>query len=733
MSNLENTKKFYTLNTGDKIPAVGLGTWQSKPNEVREAVKNALLKGYRHIDTALAYGNEAEVGQGIRDSGVPRSEIWITTKLDNTWHHRVTEGIDSSLKDLGVDYVDLYLVHWPSSTDPNDKSKHLPDWNFIKTWQEMQKLPATGKVRNIGVSNFGIKNLEILLNDPSTKIVPAVNQIELHPNNPSPKLVAYNTSKGIHSTGYSCLGSTNSPLYKDPTLLQLAEKKGKTPQQVLLVWGLQKGWSVIPKSVSKSRIDANFELDGWSLTGEEVNQLDNLKDRFKVCGDAWLPIKVFFGDDEFAYAKAYKAIRANLPEPSQQISLRLQPAYLRITPKQPINRAAAIRQARSRHFSTSAAGSFASYFQAAVKPDRAAYRSSRIAAGISRFTSRAPFASTLRPNLTGGTLGRTAGGYVIGAGRVGGARYFSHGPAAPAQVINNVSVGVRAFFLSGQKARFDGIDPVTGNKKFKAVTVLQDETERKMTSIPCTSPGSFIDFQISPTITAFGLQKTFASADTESETLNSEGLLDVLSADFARALKGLVAILNDLKRLATLGDLPIVLHDRSTIRVRFPGCDAETVERLCDEVGVQRGRIMQDADFDLRTGAELALLFPFAPSISPSSDTDDLFFRTEVNPLQRPDELDWQAMMSGVGTQMSPESQRRPSNELSFDDMTMFRSNPWAKSPSGYSSINVSELGDRAFFPDVLSHGIPESTSEYEGFEGIRKFIAECDQAAARG
>ncbi|KAJ5527732.1 Conserved aldo-keto oxidoreductase NADPH-dependent [Penicillium frequentans] len=297
MSN-QHTKKTYTLNTGDKIPAIGLGTWQSKPNEVRVAVKDALLKGYRHIDTALAYGNEAEVGAGIKDSGVPREEIWLTTKLDNPWHHRVEEGIASSLKDLGVDYVDLYLVHWPSSTDPNDLKKHLPDWDFIKTWQEMQKLPATGKVRNIGVSNFGIKNLEKLLNHPTTKIVPAVNQIELHPNNPSPKLVAYNTSKGIHSTGYSCLGSTNSPLYKDPTLLKIAENKGKTPQQVLLVWGIQKGWSVIPKSVSKSRIEGNYEIDGWTLTDEEINQLDNLKDRFKVCGDDWLPIKVFFGDDE---------------------------------------------------------------------------------------------------------------------------------------------------------------------------------------------------------------------------------------------------------------------------------------------------------------------------------------------------------------------------------------------------------------------------------------------------
>jgi len=295
---MEVTKKTFTLNTGAKIPALGLGTWQSRPNEVTEAVKIALQKGYRHIDTALAYGNEAEVGKGIKESGVPRSEIWLTTKLDNTWHHRVTEGIESSLKDLGTDYVDLYLMHWPSSTDPEDTSKHLPDWDFIKTWQELQKLPATGKVRNIGVSNFGIKNLEKLLNDPSCKTVPAVNQIELHPNCPSPKLVQFCKEKGIHCTGYSCLGSTNSPLYKDATLLKMAEKKGKTPQQVLLAWGIQKGWSVIPKSVSRERIEKNFELDGWELSSQEVHELDNLPDRFKVCGDGWLPVKVFFGDDE---------------------------------------------------------------------------------------------------------------------------------------------------------------------------------------------------------------------------------------------------------------------------------------------------------------------------------------------------------------------------------------------------------------------------------------------------
>ncbi|KAF2761927.1 Aldo/keto reductase [Pseudovirgaria hyperparasitica] len=298
-SNLQHTKSTVKLNTGASMPMVGLGTWQSKPNEVRDAVKVALQKGYRHIDTALAYGNEAEVGQGIKDSGVPREEIWITTKLNNTWHHIVPEAIDSSLKSLGVEYVDLYLMHWPSSTDPNDTKKHLPDWNFVKTWNEMQKIP-TSKARNIGVSNFSITHLEQVFADPGFKTTPAVNQIELHPNNPSPKLLSYLSSRGIHATAYSCLGSTDSPLYKNATLKAIAEEKGKTVQQVLLMWGLQRGTSVIPKSVTKERIEANFELDGWELSEQEMEKISAMPERFKVCGDAWLPegVKVFLGEDE---------------------------------------------------------------------------------------------------------------------------------------------------------------------------------------------------------------------------------------------------------------------------------------------------------------------------------------------------------------------------------------------------------------------------------------------------
>lgn len=323
----------------------------------------------------------------------------------------------------------------------------------------------------------------------------------------------------------------------------------------------------------------------------------------------------------------------------------------------------------------------------------------------------------------------------MGAGRIGGARYFSHGPAAPAQVINNVSTGVRAFFLSGQKVRFDGIDPLTGNKRYKTVSALQDQAERQMDAIPRTAPGSFIDFQISPTVTAFGalagFQKSASANGFGSETLNTEGLLDMLSVDFARALKDLAAVLNDLKRLAALGDLPILLHDRSTIRVRFPGCDADTVERLCDEVGVQRGRIVQDEDFDIRTGADLALLFPFAPSIPDSADIGYLFEK-EPPQSQAPDALDWQGMMSESKTASLEERLQDSGHRISFEDSEIFGKNPWTSSPSGYSSINISDLGDRAFFPEISSAGVPDSASEYEGVQGIQRFLAECDQAQRR-
>lgn len=287
-----------------------------------------------------------------------------------------------------------------------------------------------------------------------------------------------------------------------------------------------------------------------------------------------------------------------------------------------------------------------------------------------------------------------------------------------------MSAGVRAFFLSGQKIRFDGIDQISGNKRYKAVSKTQDQAERQMTAIPRIAPGSQIDFQIAPTITAIGAmsapQKSASVGAVEPETLNSEGLLDMLSVDFARALKDLSAVLNDLKRLAALGDLPIELQGRSTIRVRFPGCDAEMVERLCDEVGVQRGRIIQDEDFDLRAGTDLALRFPFAPSVPASRETD-YFYRDE--PSQVPEQVDWMGMMS---SENKTPSSSRSSQAFFLEDVD---TNPWkSPPPSEFSSINISDLGDRAFFAEFSSAGISESTSRYESASGINRFIAECDQ-----
>ncbi|KAI5449689.1 hypothetical protein NCC49_004150 [Naganishia albida] len=298
MSATQWTKLTFKLNTGREIPAIGLGTWQSKPNEVRNAVKAALLAGYKHIDTAQAYGNEAEVGDGIQDAGVPRESFFLTTKIDNMNHKHVAQTMDESLKKLKTDYVDLVLMHWPVSIDPVDSENQTivyKDWKFTDTWKEMEKLVDAGKARAIGVSNFGIRNLETLLQ--SAKIVPAVNQIELHPCSPSTKLVDFCKSKGIHVTAYSCLGSTDSPLAHNKTLEEVAKAHGKTPQQVLLVWGLKRGTSVIPKSVTESRIKGNFDLDGLDLTDAEMEKLNNIQERFKVCNE-WLPEKIFSSEKE---------------------------------------------------------------------------------------------------------------------------------------------------------------------------------------------------------------------------------------------------------------------------------------------------------------------------------------------------------------------------------------------------------------------------------------------------
>jgi len=336
----------------------------------------------------------------------------------------------------------------------------------------------------------------------------------------------------------------------------------------------------------------------------------------------------------------------------------------------------------------------------AVRYDRSAFPKSSIGNAVNRLTTRAPFASTLRPNLTGGALPRTAGGYTIGGGHTGGARYFSHTPAAPAQVVNNVSAAVRAFWLSGHKAQFDGMTP-NGNKRYRAITSLQEEIGRKMQSMSKLAPGSFIDFRVNPTITALsplGAAFPFASAmKQEPPTLNTEGFLDVLSVDFARALKELSAVMNDLKRLSLLGDLPITLENQSTLRVRFPGCDAETVERLCNEVGVKRGTIHQDPDFDAKYGGHMALMFPFAS--------------TSVHTLSSPGG----SLRSEIGHDLE-----------NFNDL---EDNPWLSSPEGYETMEDFSETESMYFK---SPGDPPDSSDYEGLEGIYRFIEECDNARGK-
>ncbi|OBZ65632.1 D-galacturonate reductase [Grifola frondosa] len=278
------------LNNGVEIPIVGFGTWQSKPEEVVHAVEYALKEaGYRHIDCAWAYDNEKEVGQGIRNSGVPRSEIFLTSKLWCTHHHRVEAALDETLANLGTDYLDLYLVHWPIHLNPNGNNYKFPtrpdgsrdvllDWRIRDTWSQMEAVLKKGKVRAIGVSNFSQRVLERDLL-PYAQVVPAVDQVELHLYNPQLALVAFLKSKGIVPQAYSPLGSTNSPLLTDETATAIAAAHGLMPADVLLGWLVARGIVALPKSVTPSRIAANYKgalAAAAALTEEELERLDGV-------------------------------------------------------------------------------------------------------------------------------------------------------------------------------------------------------------------------------------------------------------------------------------------------------------------------------------------------------------------------------------------------------------------------------------------------------------------------
>ncbi|GAD93749.1 glycerol dehydrogenase [Paecilomyces variotii No. 5] len=263
----------FKLNTGAEIPALGLGTWQSGPGEVERAVSHAISVGYRHIDTAFCYQNEQEVGNGLKEafaSGkVKREDVFVTTKLWCSYHTRVEEALDLSLKNLGLDYVDLYLMHWPLAMNPNGNHPLFPklpdgsrdilrEHSHVTTYKSMEKLLVTGKVKAIGVSNYSKRYLEELL--PQVSVVPAVNQIENHPSLPQQEIVDFCKQKGIHITAYSPLGSTGSPLFTAEPIVEVAKKKGVTPATVLLSWHIARGSSVLAKSVTPSRIEENRHL-----------------------------------------------------------------------------------------------------------------------------------------------------------------------------------------------------------------------------------------------------------------------------------------------------------------------------------------------------------------------------------------------------------------------------------------------------------------------------------------
>lgn len=247
-----------TLNNGVEIPQLGFGVFQIPEEETTAAVTAALEAGYRHIDTAAIYGNEAGVGRALATSGIPREELFVTTKLWNTeqGYDSALRAFDASLAALGLDYIDLYLIHWPCPR--KDK--------YVETWRAFEKLYSDGVVRAIGVSNFHPHHLRRLFQETTT--VPALNQIELHPYLVQAELREFNAQNGIATEAWSPL-ARGGDLLKDPVITRIAEKYGKTPAQVVIRWHLALGNIVIPKSVTPSRIKENFDVFDFELTDED--------------------------------------------------------------------------------------------------------------------------------------------------------------------------------------------------------------------------------------------------------------------------------------------------------------------------------------------------------------------------------------------------------------------------------------------------------------------------------
>ena len=302
--------QYASLSNGDQMPLLGLGTWKSESRQVYTAVREAIKIGYRHIDCASVYGNEKEVGDAIRDAiqnhDVTRSELWITSKLWSNCHgkDRVEAALNQSIQNLSVDYLNLYLIHWPVSIKPEKAFAESVDdllspeqSPMSETWEAMESACEKGLTRHIGVSNFSVQKLQKLLS--SCKQKPEVNQVEHHPLLQQQALLEYCASEGILITAYSPLGSMDRPqslkvkdapvVLENPVIRSIAETRGCSPAQVVLAWDVQRGISAIPKSVKPSRLLENLQAAEIKLSTSELQTMEALDQNTRlVNGSFWV-------------------------------------------------------------------------------------------------------------------------------------------------------------------------------------------------------------------------------------------------------------------------------------------------------------------------------------------------------------------------------------------------------------------------------------------------------------